>query len=124
MIMKKILTKGCDAAFTESIDIKDLNFKYDSENVLNNINITIPKNTTIGIAGISGSGKSTLLNLISSFYTPEQGKVLFDSTPTSELSLNSIREKIAYVTQDVFLFHGTVLENITCGREIEQEKSN
>lgn len=119
---EEVFNNGRDAAFTESIEIKNLNFKYENESVLENINITIRKNTTTGIAGISGSGKSSLLNLISSFYTPDQGNVLFDRTPASELSLNSIREKIAYVTQDVFLFHGTVLENITCGREIKQEK--
>ncbi len=116
------LYTGENGTFTRSIEFKNLSFKYNKENVLNNINIRLPKGKTIGIVGISGSGKSTLLNLITAFYSPSSGEITFDGIPAKDLSLSWIRGKIAYVTQDVFLFHGTILENLACGKDIEMDK--
>ncbi|TIW52829.1 MAG: ATP-binding cassette domain-containing protein, partial [Mesorhizobium sp.] len=65
----------------------------------------------------SGSGKSTILNLIMRMYDPQDGKVLFDGQDISHATLASLRGKIAYVSQDTFLFAGTVMHNIRLGRE-------
>jgi ATP-binding cassette, subfamily B, bacterial len=119
---KENFLTGKDGHFNVSIQLKNVSFRYLNENTLNDINITIPKGKKIGIAGSSGSGKTTMLNLIASLYLPSAGEIIFDDLPSSELSLNSLRKKIAIVTQDVFLFHGTVLENLTCGVNIEMDK--
>jgi ABC-type multidrug transport system fused ATPase/permease subunit len=119
---KENFETGKDSDFNMSIQLKNVSFKYLKNYILNNINIIIPKGKKIGIAGVSGSGKTTILNMIASLYHPSIGEITFDEINGIDLSLNSIRERIALVTQDVFLFHGTVLENLTCGQKIEMNK--
>ncbi|MFH0974732.1 MAG: ABC transporter ATP-binding protein [Spirochaetota bacterium] len=119
---KEILEEGMDASFNHTIEFKNVSFKYLNNNILNNINIAIPKGKKVGIVGSSGSGKTTLLNMIASFYSPTEGSILFDGLDIKKISLNWIRGNIALVTQDVFLFHGTILDNITCGKNIAMEK--
>ncbi|MBN2403868.1 MAG: ABC transporter ATP-binding protein [Spirochaetes bacterium] len=115
---KEIFETGKSCSIKKSIRFKDVSFKYLKDNVLNNINIKIPKGKKIGIAGVSGSGKTTILNLIASLYQPSTGTITFDEKNAAQFSLASIRKKISLVTQDVFLFHGSVLENLTCGQNI------
>ena len=98
------------------ISFENLNFEYVKNfPVLKNINIEIKKGKTTAIVGSTGSGKSTLIKLILRFYEKNSGKILFDDHEIESLSLESIRNKIGLVSQDVFLFEGSVFENIAYG---------
>ncbi len=98
------------------ITFENLNFEYVKDfPVLKNINIEIEKGKTTAIVGSTGSGKSTLIKLILRFYEKNTGKILFDEHEIESLSLESIRNKIGLVSQDVFLFEGSVFENIAYG---------
>ena len=98
------------------ISFENLNFEYVKDfPVLKDINIEIEKGKTTAIVGSTGSGKSTLIKLILRFYEKNSGKILFDEHEIESLSLESIRNKIGLVSQDVFLFEGSVFENIAYG---------
>ena len=100
----------------DKISFENLNFEYVKDfPVLKNINIEIEKGKTTAIVGSTGSGKSTLIKLILRFYEKNSGKILFDEHEIESLSLESIRNKIGLVSQDVFLFEGSVFENIAYG---------
>jgi len=96
------------------IKIKNLSFNYPEniDNVLNNINITIHKGTTLGIIGTIGSGKTTLMNLLLKLYKVPNGKIFIDNKDINSINLASLRESICYITQDNFLFSTTIKENI------------
>ncbi len=116
------LSRGSEGAFNRSIQFHKVSFQYTGVPVLKDISIPIPKGKTIAIVGPSGSGKSTLINLIPGFYVPTEGEIIFDTAITDSISLNWLRKHIAMVTQEVFLFNGTVLENITCGNDYTIER--
>ena len=100
----------------ESIRFENLNFEYVSDfPVLKDINIEIMKGKTTAIVGSTGSGKSTLIKLILRFYEKNSGKIFFDNNEIESLVIDSLRSKIGLVSQDVFLFEGTVFENIAYG---------
>ncbi len=102
----------------DKIVFQNVCFGYDNENeVLKNVSFEIPKGQTIAIVGHTGAGKTTIVNLLCRFYDVEQGKILIDGINLKEYDLVSYRKKISYVTQDVFLFSRTILENITLGDE-------
>ena len=101
------------------ITFQDLSFRYPSrpdEEVLSKINLIIPENRMIAIVGSSGAGKSTIASLILRLHEPTSGDIFFDNTKSSEFSLSSLRSQIALVPQDVFLFGGSIRENISYGR--------
>ena len=99
------------------IRIEDVSFHYDSgETVLDHISIHIPQGETVAVVGPSGGGKSTLCQLIPRFYDVTGGRILVDGTDVRDLKQHSLRRNIGIVQQDVFLFAGTVLENIRYGR--------
>ena len=98
------------------IEIKDVSFSYvDDFNVLNNVDLTIETGQTTAIVGSTGSGKSTLIKLLLRLYEINNGSILYDSNSLKDIELSSLREKIGLVSQDVFLFEGTVIENIAYG---------
>ena len=100
----------------ESIRFENLNFEYVSDfPVLKDVNIEIMKGKTTAIVGSTGSGKSTLIKLILRFYEKNSGKIFFDNNEIESLVIESLRSKIGLVSQDVFLFEGTVFENIAYG---------
>ena len=100
----------------ESIRFENLNFEYVSDfPVLKDVNIEIMKGKTTAIVGSTGSGKSTLIKLILRFYEKNSGKIFFDNNEIESLVIDSLRSKIGLVSQDVFLFEGTVFENIAYG---------
>ena len=105
------------AGLNGDIQFKDLCFEYEpGVEVLKNINLTVAKNETLAIAGNSGGGKSTLISLLPRFYDIKSGSLTIDGTDIRDFSLKSLRDKIAIVFQDNFLFSGTIRENIMMGK--------
>ena len=95
----------------------DVHFSYrPGEPVLEGLSFSGEPNATTALVGPSGSGKSTIVSLIQRFYRPESGVVRIDGQDIAGVDLASLREKIAFVSQDVFLFRGTIRENIALGR--------
>lgn len=95
----------------------DVAFRYGdaNENVLSHINLDIKKGDSIALVGPSGGGKTTLCNLIPRFYDVTEGKILVDGIDVRDASLHSLRNSIGVVQQDVYLFSGTVYDNISYG---------
>ena len=100
------------------IEFKDVSFRYKGvdRDVLHNISLKINKGESVAFVGASGGGKTTLVNLIPRFYDVTAGKVLIDGSDIRKWELNSVRQSIGIVQQDVYLFSGTVYENILYGR--------
>ncbi|MDX2211843.1 MAG: ABC transporter ATP-binding protein [Oculatellaceae cyanobacterium bins.114] len=98
------------------VQIQHITFAYNSHHdVLKDLSMHIPAGTNIGVIGATGSGKSTLAKLLLRFYEPQQGQILIDGNDIRDLNLRDLRRCIGWVSQDVFLFHGTVAENIGYG---------
>ena len=99
------------------IKFEDVTFSYrDSvENVIKNINYTVENGKTVALVGPSGGGKTTLCHLIPRFYDTTSGKITIDGVDIKDLTLDSLRQNIGLVQQDVFLFTGTIKENILYG---------
>ena len=98
------------------IALEDVNFSYvDNFPVLNNVSINIKKGSTTAIVGSTGSGKSTLIKLLLRLYDVKAGKIKFDGIDIKDLNIHSLRKTIGLVSQDIFLFEGTVFENIAYG---------
>ncbi|NBU51433.1 MAG: ABC transporter ATP-binding protein [Chitinophagia bacterium] len=95
------------------VEFRNVHFSYDDETyVLNDINFKLEAGKTMAIVGSTGSGKTTIINILSRFYETQKGKILIDGTDIRKYDLKSLRERIAIVLQDVFLFNGTVIDNI------------
>lgn len=99
-----------------SISFNHVSFEYnENEPVLKNINLDVPSGQVCALVGPSGGGKTTMFNLIERFYDPQKGKVEINGTDIKKFTLHSLRKNIAEVSQDVFLFNGTIEENIKYG---------
>ncbi len=116
---------------TGDIQYKDVSFQYtDKEQVLSHLNIQIPAGKTCALVGPSGGGKTTICSLLPRFYDVTGGSVLVDGHDVRQLKLKSLREAIGIVQQDVYIFAGTVRENIAYGKkdatqqEIEEAAKN
>ena len=100
-----------------TIEFRNVGFRYDDDTVLfENLNLEIPRNSTVAIVGSSGAGKSTIADLLLGFERPKQGTILIDGRDLNEFSLKSLRRHIGYVTQESELFNVSVRDNITLGR--------
>ncbi|MDU3333834.1 MAG: ABC transporter ATP-binding protein [Clostridium perfringens] len=98
------------------ITIKDVTFRYDNkDSILENFNLDIEAGKMVALVGPSGGGKTTICNLIPRFYDYESGQIFIDDVDISTVTLKSLRENIGIVQQDVFLFTGTIKENIMYG---------
>ncbi|MEX2127859.1 MAG: ABC transporter ATP-binding protein [Xanthobacteraceae bacterium] len=99
------------------VEFREVVFRYrPTEPVLRGVSFVAEPGQTTALVGISGSGKSTIMNLVVRFWDPQTGKILIDDQDVSQYSRRSLRDSIAYVSQDVFLFSGTIHENIAMGR--------
>lgn len=101
--------------FEKKIEIKDLNFAYNTKKILSNINMTINKGETVGIIGLSGAGKTTLINIFLGLLKSESGYIAVDGKNINE-NLKSWQTSIGYVPQDVHLIDDTILNNICFGQ--------
>ncbi|NLA34143.1 MAG: ABC transporter ATP-binding protein [Actinobacteria bacterium] len=99
------------------IELRGVRFGYgDGRDILSGIDLHIPAGETHAVVGATGAGKSTLARLLLRFHDPRAGRVLIDGVDVATLSFSSLRSHIGYVSQDVFLFQGTVRENLAFGR--------
>jgi len=109
---------------TGEIKFKDVRFSYiQGEEVVKGISLEVHAGETVAIVGATGAGKSTIINLLSRFYETDSGEISIDNTNIKEFTLRSLRNEIAVVLQDVFLFADTIMKNITLGNpEITEEE--
>jgi ATP-binding cassette, subfamily C, bacteriocin exporter len=98
------------------IEFKNVNFRYGTKKtVLENINIKIQKGQKVAFVGESGSGKTTISKLLLNLYEPESGDIVINDNNIQDIQIETLREKIAYIPQETFLFSGTILENLSLG---------
>ena len=110
-------------AFKNSIIFKNVDFSYDNgDKILDTINLSIKKGESIGIIGESGSGKSTFIDILIGLNLPTNGTILIDNQKLTRQNLISWRKQVGYIPQTIYLFDGTVGENIVFGREYNQER--
>lgn len=103
--------------FLGDISYRNVSFAYEEESeVLSNINLEIKAGETVAFVGPSGVGKTTLINLLPRFYEVNGGEILIDGINIQDMTMQSIRKQIGVVQQDVFLFNGTIRENVLYGR--------
>ena len=104
--------------FNDKIEFRDISFRYSREDsiVLKDFSFKILKGDNIGIVGPSGVGKSTLIELLLCFYDPQKGQILIDGEELKNFNIESWRKCIGVVSQDTYLFHDTVRENISFGK--------
>lgn len=123
---KLYIRSGCIhfKSLEQGIYFKSVSFRYNPQDkpALQNISIYIPRGKTTAIVGPSGAGKSTLISLLCRFYDMSSGEIYVDSYPLEELNLTDWRNQIAIVSQDVYMFSTTVLENIAYGQLDATEK--
>ena len=110
-------------SFKNSINFKDVNFKYEGQDslILDNINLEICKGQTVAIVGKSGAGKTTLTDLLPRFYDPISGNIFIDKINLKDLSLKNLRNLYGIVTQNVILFNDTIKNNIIHGNKNASE---
>ena len=110
------------AGLKRAIELVSVDFGYDaSDLVLHNITLTIEQGKVTALVGASGAGKTTLVDLIPRFYDPTEGKILVDGVDLREFQINSLRKKLAIVSQDTFIFNTSVRNNIAYGSEEADE---
>ena len=98
------------------VEIKNLDFRYGTRKlVLEDINLTIKKGEKVAFVGESGSGKTTLSKLLLHMYTAEKGDILINGNNIEDIQIEKLRDRIAYIPQETFLFSGTIFENLTLG---------
>jgi subfamily B ATP-binding cassette protein MsbA len=100
---------------SKGIEFRRVNFKYDDERVLKDINLSVKVGEVIAIVGMSGAGKTSLVNLLPRFYDVEEGEVLIDGYDIRKVTLRSLREQIGLVTQQTILFNDSIKNNIAYG---------
>ncbi|WP_306566383.1 ABC transporter ATP-binding protein [Flavobacterium lindanitolerans] len=119
-IQPEIKNKTLESSIIEGkITFNHVSFTYEDTNItaLNKVSFTIQKGETLAILGKTGSGKSTILNLISRLYDIKDGEITIDNHNIKDLNLHDVRNSIAFVPQDAFLFSDTIMNNIKFGKE-------
>lgn len=109
--------------FNNKIELQNISFSYnESKKILSDINIIINKGDKIAFIGESGSGKTTLVDIIIGLFKPSSGNILVDNMNLTENNLSSWRSHIGYIPQSVYLFEGTVAQNVVFGREYDEKQ--
>lgn len=101
----------------QSVRMDKVSFSYPGRKVLHDADFELPAGRFVAVTGPSGAGKTTVADLVSGLYLPESGSITVDGTPIQELDLLAWRQQIGYVPQEMFLFHDTILKNVTLGDE-------
>ena len=110
-------------AFNVKIELKHVNFEYiEGKKIFEDVNLTIMKGDKVAFVGSSGSGKSTLVDIITGLYVPLYGSILVDDIELNYKNVRSFRSRIGYIPQAIYLFDGTVGENVSFGYEYNEEK--
>jgi hypothetical protein len=118
-----LLESNENITFNTKIELKHVSFEYvKDKKVFEDVNLTILKGDKVAFIGSSGSGKSTLVDIIIGLYVPLYGKILVDDTVLNYRNVRSFRSKIGYIPQFIYLFDGTVGENVSFGYEFNEEK--
>jgi ABC-type multidrug transport system fused ATPase/permease subunit len=111
--------ESADVRFKGKIEFKDVHFSYPNRkdiDVLKGVSFNVEAGKTVALVGASGAGKSTITALLLQFYKPDMGAIYFDNKPAEQYDLKTIRSQMAIVPQDVFLFGGSIRENIAYGK--------
>lgn len=115
---KEDISQENSVSLNGDIEIKDIDFRYGNRDIiLDNVSMQFKGGKKTAIVGESGCGKTTLVKLLLKFYTPENGTILIDNNDINNLSSSSVRRKIAYVSQNVFLFSDSIYNNLRMGNE-------
>ena len=114
--MVEEVVNGNETKFNK-LDISNVDFAYDEEQILKNMNLSIRENEVIGIQGKSGSGKSTLLKLLMRFWNVSKGEILVDGIDIKSLNTSNLRKNEGYVTQETILFHDTIENNLKVAKQ-------
>ncbi len=108
---------------TASVKIEDIHFSYNKdEPILKGVSLTIQPGQKIALVGASGGGKSTMIQVLLGLYPASKGQIYFNDIPISEIGLSTVRENIATVLQQPALFNDTIRNNLTMGRDIDEQK--
>lgn len=113
---EKEMRKACPEDLKGDIRLEQITFRYGTRApVINNLSMCIPCGAKVAFVGESGSGKTTLAKLLLHFYVPEKGDVLIKERNVKDITLDCLRDRIAYIPQETFLFSGTIMENLVLG---------
>ncbi|HHV6976074.1 TPA: thiol reductant ABC exporter subunit CydC [Haemophilus influenzae] len=112
----KDVESAVDLKEVSRIDVENLNFAYGEEQILSDVSLSVKKGEILGIHGRSGSGKSTLLKLLMRFYDPKSGSIKINGETLQNINTRSLRDNMAYITQQTYIFNETIEENIRLAR--------
>jgi subfamily B ATP-binding cassette protein MsbA len=109
-------------SFSHSLEINNLTFSYGEGDVIKDFSLKVNKGEKVALVGLSGSGKSTLVNLLLGLYPYENGSIKIDGVELKDIRLKSLRSVLGLVSQDIFLFHDSIKENICVGVNYTDEQ--
>ena len=112
----KDVENSVDLKEVSRIDVENVNFAYGEEQILSDVSLSVEKGEILGIHGRSGSGKSTLLKLLMRFYDPKSGSIKINGESLPNINTRSLRDNMAYITQQTYIFNETIEENIRLAR--------
>ena len=112
----KDVESAVDLKEVSRIDVENVNFAYGEEQILSDVSLSLKKGEILGIHGRSGSGKSTLLKLLMRFYDPKSGSIKINGENLPNINTRSLRDNMAYITQQTYIFNETIEENIRLAR--------
>lgn len=112
----KDVERAVDLKAVSRIDVENVNFAYGEEQILSDVSLSVKKGEILGIHGRSGSGKSTLLKLLMRFYDPKSGSIKINGETLPNINTRSLRDNMAYITQQTYIFNETIEENIHLAR--------
>ena len=112
----KDVESAVDLKEVSRIDVENVNFAYGEEQILSDVSLSVKKGEILGIHGRSGSGKSTLLKLLMRFYDPKSGSIKINGESLPNINTRSLRDNMAYITQQTYIFNETIEENIRLAR--------
>ena len=112
----KDVESAVDLKDVSRIDVENVNFAYGEEQILSDVSLSVEKGEILGIHGRSGSGKSTLLKLLMRFYDPKSGSIKINGETLPNINTRSLRDNMAYITQQTYIFNETIEENIRLAR--------